>query len=883
VADNNIKVGLQLGVLGGGQLKSAFGKTRREVETLKGSTDKLTRANKAAGTAQVAFASKGRVALAQLKGSYDGLTSSLGNLRMAAMALAAVPVTMGLNKALELQDVSIDLAMGMGLDASVEQDLAALIQSASRSGNQTHAETGSAAQALVAGGVRDLEALGDYLPVLTQSATATRVGMQELTDASLALRDNLGLDAQGFARSMNMLSSASTKGQMGVAGMANALPQLSLRMKGLAEEGITMSGEEMMTDLVAGMQIARMGANSDEEAASSLNKFMERIFSTETRGRFESRGVLLENSINNLTAQGHTPLEAMLDTITEYVGTRGGEALKEFNAALAMEQGDAQDAAFSVLSTRYGLADLFVDEGVKNFIIAAMQNRELFQSMKAEFGEAAGQDVIGEDFQRRMTSGKEQLKALRIQLADIGATLGGPLAGALVSVTQSLLPFLGGLAQWAQDHPGAVKALLISAAGFAGLRLGIAGAGVALRSVSAIFGVFNGAISGAMNVARMLLPVLAGLSWPVLAIGAAIAVVAALVWKYWEPIKAFMEGVWQGVSEAMSPVMEAFREALAPLVPLWDGMAAGIGTVWGWIKQLFEPFQATSEQLEGATSAGNTFGTVLGGVLGVLLFPLRMLAKVVGWVAGVIIDNWEPISGFFASLWDGITGIFSAAWDAIADVFSGIWERITTAFDGGIEGISALILDWSPLGLFYKAFAGVMDWFGVDLPDSFSEFGTMLLDGLINGITGAFGAAKDAITGIGESITGWFCDVLGINSPSRVFMELGGFVSEGAALGIKQQIPLAGDAVAQLSGTVVEGAGDWRASPPRASAPASNVAAPTSTQIQFSPVINITAAPGEEPERYGQRVVRSMEQEFERWLQKREHQQRRTAFAGVSF
>jgi len=879
VADKDIKLGVRLGVLGGGALKTAFGQTRREVENLKGSTDQLTRASKAAGTAQVSFATKGRAALASLKGSYDGLASSLGGLRMAAMALAAVPVTMGLNKALDLQDVSIDLAMGMGLDASVEKDLAALIQSASSSGIQNHADTGSAAQALVAGGVRDLEALGDYLPILTKAATATRVGMQELTDASLALHNNLGLDAEGFARSMNMLSFASTQGQVGVAGMAKALPQLTQRMKGLPAE-MNLSAEALMADLVAGLQIARLGANSDDEAARNLDAFMYRIFSPETGKRFESAGINLEASIKNLTSAGHTPMEAMLDTITEYVGSRGKGALDAFNSALTMEQGDARDAAFSALDSRYALGDLFVDEGVKNFMIAAMQNREMLQGLKADISEAAGQDLIGEDFIRRSRSGKEQLRALRIQLSNIGATLGGPLAGALVSTMQSLLPVINGCAQWAQDNPGMVKALLITAGGFSGLRLGIAGAGVALRSGSAVLGVFKGAVFGVMNVARMLLPVLAGLSWPVLAIGAAMAVVAAVVWKYWEPIKAFMVGIWQGVSEAMLPVMAAFREALAPLIPLWDGISAGIGKVWDWIKQLLEPFQATSEQLQGATSAGQTFGNVLGKVLGVLLFPLRMLASVVGWVASMIVEYWDGIK--LALSWTPL-GVIVTHWNSIAGFFSGIWQRISEAFAGGITGISALIQDWSPLGLFYKAFAGVMDWFGVDLPDRFSDFGSMLIDGLIGGITGAFGKVKETVIGLGKGIAGWFGSELKIHSPSRVFMQLGGFVSEGAALGIKQQIPLAGDAVAQLSGTVMEGAGDWRSSPPRASAPALNITAPASTQIQFSPVINITAAPGEPVDKQVQRGLRMYQDEFRRMFRDLQHQDQRTAFDGLSF
>jgi len=972
VADKNIKLGVSLGVLGLGGLKSIFGQTRREVETLKGSTDKLTRASKAAGTAQVSFATQGRAALAKLKGSYDGLTSSLGGLRMAAMALAAVPVTMGLNKALDLQDVSIDLAMGMGLDASVENDLAALIQSASSSGNQTHTDTGVTAQALVTGGIRDMQVLGDYLPLLTQAATATRVGMGELTHASLALRDNLELGADGFARSMNILSHASNAGKMGVDGMIAALPGLSLRMK---ELGVT--GDAAVAEIAAALQTARESAGSDSEAAANVDKFLDRITSDATRKRFESAGIVLKKSIENLTAQGLTPMEAMLDTVTQYVGSKGPQALKAFSSALSMDEGKAREEAFATLSARYALGDLFMDSGIQNFASAAMRSRDRFQSMKQDNLAAANKDLVGEDFVRRMTSGKEQLKALRIQLGNIGATLGGPLAGALVSTMQSLLPVINGFAQWAQDNPGMVKALLITAGGFAGLRLGIAGAGVTLRSGSVVLGVFKGAVFGVMNVARMLLPVLAGLSWPVLAIGAAVTAVAVLVWKFWEPIKAFMVGVWQGVSEAMSPVMSAFRESLAPLIPLWDGLAAGIGVVWGWIKQLFAPFQATSEQLQGATSAGQTFGTVYGKVLGALLLPLRMLAKVVGWVAGAIVECWDTIKvvlswtplGMIVTHWNRITGFFGALWDGISGIFSRAWDALGVAVDGGIAGISALILDWSPLGLFYKAFAGVMDWFGMELPDSFSGFGSMLIDGLVSGITGTFGKAKDAIVGIGESVTGWFRDTLGINSPSRVFMTLGAGIPEGAAKGITAaqgvvrkatlgmaaatavtlaapvmpapviptpvistpvmptpitpppitptpvmpapviptpvisapvmpapiagrvpeaaalslgEISLVGQAVAELSATITATRPERQ--PPPAQLQAARMAtAPAQMTVQFSPTIQITAAAGDNVQQQVQRGLRMGMNEFRRMLREVEYQDRRTAFAGLSF
>ena len=105
--------------------------------------------------------------------------------------------------------------------------------------------------------------------------------------------------------------------------------------------------------------------------------------------------------------------------------------------------------------------------------------------------------------------------------------------------------------------------------------------------------------------------------------------------------------------------------------------------------------------------------------------PITWIVLAIAGAAFLIYKNWAAISGFF----------------------SGIWTTIKTAFNGGIKGISALIINWSPIGLFYSAFAKVLSWFGVDLPAKFTDFGAMILDGLKNGIMSRVAAVKEAISG----------------------------------------------------------------------------------------------------------------------------------------
>ena len=77
-----------------------------------------------------------------------------------------------------------------------------------------------------------------------------------------------------------------------------------------------------------------------------------------------------------------------------------------------------------------------------------------------------------------------------------------------------------------------------------------------------------------------------------------------------------------------------------------------------------------------------------------------LLLTLIAVLAFLIYKNWEPLKAFFSDLWDGITERFNRAWEAIKTFTDGLWVDMKTAFDGGIGGVSALIVNWSPLGLF---------------------------------------------------------------------------------------------------------------------------------------------------------------------------------------
>ncbi|WP_110972850.1 phage tail tape measure protein [Pseudomonas huaxiensis] len=138
-------------------------------------------------------------------------------------------------------------------------------------------------------------------------------------------------------------------------------------------------------------------------------------------------------------------------------------------------------------------------------------------------------------------------------------------------------------------------------------------------------------------------------------------------------------------------------------------------------------------------------------------------------------------------------------WDAVKAYFVNAWAEIKAGFSGGITGILAVLINFNPMGLIYQAFAGVLNYLGLDLPMRFTEFGGMIVDGLVNGLTAGLSKIKETVGALGDSTIGWFKEKLGIHSPSRVFAELGGFTTEGLAQGLDAGAKVPLDAMNRIS------------------------------------------------------------------------------------
>ncbi|EPX1768862.1 phage tail tape measure protein, partial [Escherichia coli] len=344
------------------------------------------------------------------------------------------------------------------------------------------------------------------------------------------------------------------------------------------------------------------------------------------------------------------------------------DALKELGVSVADARGKMRPIEDVLLdlykaTQKYGQVDqvsFFKDiAGEEAFVglqtlVAAAGSGEL-QKLTRELQGARGEadrvaKVMADNLDGDLKNLDSAWEGLRIRISDL---VDGPLR----SVTQWLTRVLEKITSLAQAHPVLTRQLLIAggallamtatvgslslaigvlAGPLAKLRLGfslLTGSMNAVRLLPALWGMVTGSVS-------LLGGAIGALFSPVGLIVAALAGAAVLIWKYWDPIRAFFAGVFSGIMERLTPLRETFER----FGPVFDAIGSGISQVFNWFKSLLSPMESSKETLDKCTSAGEIFGNVLGGALQLVLTPAKMLLDTLAWILeklGVLPDEAE--------------------------------------------------------------------------------------------------------------------------------------------------------------------------------------------------------------------------------------------------
>ena len=226
----------------------------------------------------------------------------------------------------------------------------------------------------------------------------------------------------------------------------------------------------------------------------------------------------------------------------------------------------------------------------------------------------------------------------------------------------------------------------------------------------------------------------------------------------------FLSSAWDGIRESAVSAWESIKDALASVWEDIKGVFEGMGAFFSGVFEAAA--QGVTSAWEGVTAF---FSSVAEGVQSAFDGVSAFLSDAFSAAWEAVQSAWQAAVEFFGGVWDGIQSGVGAAGEAIGGALSGAWEAIQSA--------------WGAAGDF---FAGILDTIiGTfqNVGSTFLEIGGNIVNGIRDGISGAWQALTSFISEKVQGLVGGVKGLLGIHSPSTVFAGIGGNMALGIGEG----------------------------------------------------------------------------------------------------
>lgn len=366
-----------------------------------------------------------------------------------------------------------------------------------------------------------------------------------------------------------------------------------------------------------------------------------------------------------------------------------------------------------------------------------------------------------------------QLTILKSQLEELAISFGEMLMPAIRAIVSKIQAFVDKLNGMSESQRKAVLTIgLIVAAlgpllviigtliskvgvamqGFVKLATGVKKLGVAVKAGTGVFGKLGAALGG--------------ISAPVLAIVAVVAVLIAAFKHLWDTNEEFrnaITGIWEGIVSKIQTFCQGIVDRLNALGFDFGSIVDVLKSLWDELCQFLAPvFEA----------AFNVVSTVLGSVLNVIT---GLLDVFIGLFTGNWSQMWEGVKEIFSGIWDGITGLFDTAlnllkslaetvfgwfgstwesvwsgiksffetiWNGIVAFFSGIWNTIVSTVTAQINAVKTVV---TTVFNAIKTTATTI-WNGIKTAIS------TVVDGIKSKVSSAFESVKNTATNLFNGI-----------------------------------------------------------------------------------------------------------------------------------
>lgn len=275
-----------------------------------------------------------------------------------------------------------------------------------------------------------------------------------------------------------------------------------------------------------------------------------------------------------------------------------------------------------------------------------------------------------------------------------------------------------------------------------------------------------------------------------------------------ETIKSVLQTAYETLKTIVMTVMNAIGEVvnivLTSIKQFWDQhgqqIMQAVSTVYETIKTIVESYlKALSTYISAILESikqfwdqhGETIKTV---VKNAWEFIKRRIQQTLDNVKSIIVAITAAINGDWDTFWNEIGNIVKTAWEFIKDLVKTGIENIPKIIKAGASlAASAMKALWDAAVEAAKSFGTTMLNVGKDL-----------IKGLANGIKAGASWVVDSITGAVKNAISAGKKLLGINSPSKLFMQFGEWTTEGYEIGVNRGEPSSTRAVEHFANNSIE-------------------------------------------------------------------------------
>ena len=450
----------------------------------------------------------------------------------------------------------------------------------------------------------------------------------------------------------------------------------------------------------------------------------------------EAIGLMANAGIKS--TQAGTALRTIMNNLSGEVKITGA-ALGEVTIATTNADGSMRDlsdiladcrGAFSQLSEseRAQAAEALVGKNAMSGFLALMNAApEDIEKLSTAIDNCDGTAAqMAETMQDNLAG---QLTILKSQLEELAISFGEMLMPAIRAIVSKIQAFVDKLNGMSESQRKAILTIgLIVAAlgpllviigtliskvgvamqGFVKLATGVKKLGVAVKAGTGVFGKLGAALGG--------------ISAPVLAIVAVVAVLIAAFKHLWDTNEEFrnaITGIWEGIVSKIQAFCQGIVDRLNALGFDFGSIVDVLKSLWDGLCQFLAPvFEA----------AFNVVSTVLGTVLDVIT---GLLDVFIGLFTGNWSQMWEGVKEIFSGIWDGITGLF----DTALNLLKSLAETVFGWFGSTWESV------WSGIKSFFETI-----WNGI------VAFFTGIWNAIVSTVTAQINAVKTVVTTVFNAI-----------------------------------------------------------------------------------------------------------------------------------